>query len=201
MDTTGWPNMPHKKGPAQVLHAAKVGLDPWTTLDDVGTDGSLSQCYTPEEFAPKEDISSQESAVATVGNALNDLGFTPEWKKSIDNKLVNLAGNVSNLQKSQNASLGMMRIMLQTQGVPNHLIEQQMAAAGFMHPPPQDRSPQNCKAPAPLSSPASSSTAPALARNAVPRDRTKLWWDQTTIFLKEMSMIQSYHGEKTPTQS
>ena len=76
VDVAGWPKMPHKRGLARVLHA-KVGLEPWTTIDDVGTDCSPSQCFTPDDLK-REEESSQDST--SIKNTLSDLGFTTEWK-------------------------------------------------------------------------------------------------------------------------
>ena len=78
--------MPHRRGLASVLHS-KMGLEPWTTIDDVGTDCSPPQRFTPEDLKPAED-SSQESAF--VKNTLNDLGFNSKRRAGINSKLVTL---------------------------------------------------------------------------------------------------------------
>ena len=165
VDVAGWPKMPHKRGLARVLHA-KVGLEPWTTIDDVGTDCSPSQCFTPDDLK-REEESSQDST--SIKNTLSDLGFTTEWKSSIDSKLVTLENNVGGLQKSQNASLGMMQMMLEAQGIPKHLIEARMRDAGFSCEPQGHAQPLSKKPPETPIRPQSSSnrTNPSPPREPV----------------------------------
>ena len=134
VDTTGWPKLPHRRGLARVLHA-KAGLEPWSTLDDVGTDCSPSQCYTPYALKEPDEPSTQDNA-ESVKACVADLGFTLEWKNSIDSRLGRLEGNVGDLQKSQNVSVSLMEVMLQTQGVPQHIIDEKMAAASLKAPQP-----------------------------------------------------------------
>ena len=81
VDSIGWAKYLQKQGLVHVLCAkcATVGLQPWGTADDVGTDALPKNVTNPEDVDTKPLSLQNEKRTKNLPH-----GFTKQWKNTVD---------------------------------------------------------------------------------------------------------------------
>ena len=129
VDTVSWPECKPKEGLAHIPRkkCEAVGLVAWEPITKIGTDCPPKDVTNPEEF-PTEVPSSQKKAPQKKD------GINPQWKVQVESKLQTLKNNFHDLKQGQAGQLGVMSLMLATQGVPEHIVKAQIDMYGLALP-------------------------------------------------------------------
>ena len=136
VNTATWPTVPRRRGSVMFL-AECVKLEFWVDQTEVRTTCRAADCVTPEKYKPalEDEAEPAEPSVSTM-----------ERKQLVDSKLDKLETGMTWLQDTQGNQMGMMKLMLKAQNVPQNLINQYMRAGGAGRRPQAKRAPAAAKA-------------------------------------------------------